>query len=268
MSNIPNNYHAQLHVANATIIGATAATPPVSEDWEKYLVSPDLLLSFCQIRMDSVNASIKTSMKEQHIKENQQKALNDFEGVIKQFCPNGPTREEDWATVQAAYAKMQNTLGKDDPICQQCGQVMDDLDKALHTANPKNVADATNLKNSAEQTMTQARDAAERNPNDKGLQDAEQMAINDFNTANDALTKATANPDRGGFAKLGDNAWTPQAADRVQGVVDDVKAGTELDMIQLQSLVSQRQTIIQLVTGMMNKINETEATAARAVGGG
>ena len=36
-----------------------------------------------------------------------------------------------------------------------------------------------------------------------------------------------------------------------------VKAGTDLDMVKLQSLVSQRQSVMQLVTGMMSKLDDT-----------
>ncbi len=38
---------------------------------------------------------------------------------------------------------------------------------------------------------------------------------------------------------------------------DEIKSGSELEMIELQSVVSQRQTVVQLTTSILSKLNET-----------
>lgn len=77
-------------------------------------------------------------------------------------------------------------------------------------------------------------------------------------------------------AKLGDGTaaantdnmdhWK-QMSTGLTKMTDDIKSGSELDMIQLQSLISQRQTAIQLTTGIISKLNESLQTIAQKIGG-
>lgn len=52
------------------------------------------------------------------------------------------------------------------------------------------------------------------------------------------------------------------ALDRVCGGV-----GTELDMIGLQSLISQRQQAVQLTSNVLKKMNDTTSAIAHNIGG-
>ncbi|MEZ4225814.1 MAG: hypothetical protein R3B13_32980 [Polyangiaceae bacterium] len=52
--------------------------------------------------------------------------------------------------------------------------------------------------------------------------------------------------------------WTSQV-DEVKGMISSVSGNAELNMIQLQSLMSKRQTAVQLTTNMLSKYDQTIA---------
>ena len=45
--------------------------------------------------------------------------------------------------------------------------------------------------------------------------------------------------------------------DGIGEIVEDLKGNAELQMIQLQSLISARQTAVQLTTNMLSKVDQT-----------
>ena len=50
---------------------------------------------------------------------------------------------------------------------------------------------------------------------------------------------------------------------QLQGIGQDVDSNAEIGMIQIQSLVSQRQTIVQLTTNMMSTLSQTDQSIAQ-----
>ena len=46
---------------------------------------------------------------------------------------------------------------------------------------------------------------------------------------------------------------------------DDIKGGAEIEMLQLQQLMSQRQTAVQLTTNMMSKLDQTQDSIVKNV---
>jgi hypothetical protein len=54
--------------------------------------------------------------------------------------------------------------------------------------------------------------------------------------------------------------------DAVGNLADDIKSNAEMQMLTLQDLVSQRQQVVELATGMMSKEDETLTDGAKAIG--
>jgi NDP-sugar pyrophosphorylase family protein len=52
----------------------------------------------------------------------------------------------------------------------------------------------------------------------------------------------------------------------IDGAVNDSRSGAELNMIEIQSLVSKRATALQLTTSMLNSINESAKGIAGNIG--
>lgn len=53
--------------------------------------------------------------------------------------------------------------------------------------------------------------------------------------------------------------------DGLNKLVDDIKGGAEIQMLELQQLVSQRQTAVSLTTGMMQKLDQTTESIVKNV---
>jgi hypothetical protein len=53
---------------------------------------------------------------------------------------------------------------------------------------------------------------------------------------------------------------------KVDGIMNDISKGAELEMINLQSQVSQRQMAVQMATSMLNKFNEGLMSVAGNIG--
>jgi hypothetical protein len=57
-----------------------------------------------------------------------------------------------------------------------------------------------------------------------------------------------------------------QMATSVDGIINDISKGAELEMINLQSIVSQRQMAVQIATSMLSKFNEGVQSVVANVG--
>jgi len=53
--------------------------------------------------------------------------------------------------------------------------------------------------------------------------------------------------------------------DGLTKMADDIKGGAEIEMLQLQQLMSQRQTAVQLTTNMMSKLDQTQDSIVKNV---
>jgi len=48
-------------------------------------------------------------------------------------------------------------------------------------------------------------------------------------------------------------------------MAEDIKGGAEISMLQLQQLMAQRQTAVQLTTNMMSKLDQTQDSIVKNV---
>lgn len=66
------------------------------------------------------------------------------------------------------------------------------------------------------------------------------------------------------FTPMSNGAWAAARKD-LQDTSDQIKGNAELDMLQLQQLVSERQTAIQMATSIMAKMDETTLSIAQKI---
>ncbi len=97
----------------------------------------------------------------------------------------------------------------------------------------------------------------------------QQAAMNTKYGGASMLSGTLGGDDAGDSAPLG----SPPANDDWKGTIDtvdnlnqDIKSGAEIQMLQLQDLVSQRQQAVEQATGMMSKEDQTLEDAAKAIG--
>ena len=67
------------------------------------------------------------------------------------------------------------------------------------------------------------------------------------------------------FQAFTSTSWG-QYSSTLQGYGQDVDSNAEIGMVQIQSLVSQRQTIVQLTTNMMSTLSQTDQAIAQKIG--
>ena len=66
------------------------------------------------------------------------------------------------------------------------------------------------------------------------------------------------------FAKQADGVWDADVQ-TVKKIGDEVKGNAELDMIELQTLVSQRQMAVQMTTNLMSKLDQTAESIVQKI---
>jgi len=72
--------------------------------------------------------------------------------------------------------------------------------------------------------------------------------------------------DAGLTNKPQNNDWQG-TTDALGNIADNIKSGAEIQMLQLQDLVSQRQQAVQLASGIMSKEDQTLEGIAKSIGG-
>lgn len=66
--------------------------------------------------------------------------------------------------------------------------------------------------------------------------------------------------------KPANNDWQG-TTDTLSNMADGIKSGAEIQMLQLQDLVSQRQQAVQLASGMMSTEDQTIESEVKNIGG-
>jgi hypothetical protein len=133
----------------------------------------------------------------------------------------------------------------------------------------------------AETVLAKLESFGTKGPDNYGMQDC----VNTFNTAinqlpvgnptrtelsrqlNDMTTKYSyVAQEEPGLDKPPQNDEWKGTTDALSTLIGDIKSGADIQMLQLQDLVSQRQQAVQLISGMMSKEDQTLEGLAKAIG--
>jgi hypothetical protein len=187
-------------------------------------LTPDAVMTYCASQLNHLDEGIKKHMAQQEIARDQQNKLGKLKAIM---------------------AGAQNADAVDMKV-----QIMSAM-KEAYDSLPANDPGRDQLNKTFHEYITSACFA------DKG--DARRATGDTYNLFNLDAQKigALANMD----IHNGDNGISADEMKRYAGMVDpvlsDVGKGAELEMINLQSLVSQRQMAVQISTQMLSKMNET-----------
>lgn len=182
-------------------------------------LTPEALLAYCTSRMNDLDAQIKTRFTEQQNKTNEAHILNDVLAVY-----NG------YANGQAAHAKYKDENDKE----------VDVLPGVINAG--KRLCELYNQSSNATVRI-------------EILKAYELMTGQKMPMDNGSANAAAVAPDREKIIGLDAAAWAKKT-DSVKNVQDDFSKSNELSMIQLQSIISQRQLAIQLTTQLMSSLND------------
>jgi len=211
-------------------------------------VSADSLLAYCQMQLDGLDGEIKVQTDAQNTALKEREAIQQAQQVLEQFGTDGPQNPTDMQTCYNALGKVIDQLGPNDPAAEQVAQFRDSMcnQYGYKPARPLTQAENTELE------IDQANEGM------GGLMGGVFAA--NASTLQEISTTGTLG--RAPDASSKEWSGTTDALDNIAG---DIKDGAEIQMLQLQDLVSQRQAAVQLVTNMMSKMDDSTLSIAKNV---
>lgn len=219
--------HAAVHFggpSTASSVAPSALPPP--PPGTTYLTT-DALLTYCQVRLASLDQKIDTVFKRQQKAADDQKALSELRASL-QACMSGGI--------------------------QPGGRAAHDLIRAYQAA----IVAVGPESETGKALIAAQSEFVHRCDADGTL--ASEMSASDY------WTKDLA-PDADHSHVNALSAEDVKAFDtRIKGVEDGLAHGTELDMVSLQSLMSQRQMAIQIATNMVQTLGDMANKIAANIG--
>jgi len=208
-------------MSNVTgIAGASGAALYGVTPSTNVLLSPDSLLAFCTIQLRSLDGQITKRLTEQQQARDAQGTLGQLQDLLhhlKQFPGLGATDAQTKARILQYY---KDAYDKAPP--GQKARIEESFNAFRNTACMNDAKAHTSLATYGRQQLdADAKAASKGNLNHASKEELE-LRLSEVN-----------------------------------GIVDNLNKGAELEMTNLQTLISQRQMAIQLTTNLMSKINDS-----------
>jgi hypothetical protein len=191
-------------------------------------LSPDALMAYCQARLDSIDSQVKTTFTQQEQRNTEQGDLQQALATLQKYSAG------------FMDANNANCLDMENALYGQIMQI-----KQTDPGNPQLGA--------LEQTYNSLVATG------SGGYDSPNNAIDPSQPTKmpfiDSATYPPAPTDPPGDGKVGSDEMQG-FINSVQGAISDLNSGAELQMIQLQSLMSQRETAVQLTTNLVQSLGD------------
>jgi hypothetical protein len=217
------------------------------------VMSPDALLAYCQIQLSNLDDQVTNQMDTQQLDLAERTAVQNVETTLESFGDQGPTTGDQMHTCVEAFQNAINQLPPGDPVAAQLlaqGQQMaQQYGYQVLTATPIHTPAAAAVTASAASSATPS----------ASIPAVPTPSV----TAPAAATNSTQIYNLLHPPATGDWKGT---TDAVSNLADDINSNAEMQMLTLQDLVSQRQQVVELATGMMSKEDETLTDGAKAIG--
>jgi hypothetical protein len=194
-------------------------------------ISPDSVMAYCASQLRSLDTGIKERMAKQQEAHDIASALT---GVRTSIAVDhmGTDGRVEKGRVVAAFEEAFAKLPPGDPMRDKLNDAFHDF---VTTAYCKQDGNAGNQYNLGYMTDAKHAELDQAAANNGALNDVSNSELKDLGLKIDALT-------------------------------NDISKNAELEMINLQSMVSQRQMAIQLTTQMISKMNEGQMSIVNQVG--
>lgn len=193
-----------------------------------YALTADALLVYCQTQLNDIDGQIKGYLDQQKVALQKKEILNELKATLSKYQP---PKQENAGEIAGAYMTAYNRLndlGATDlatAIKADATKLFPDLDKQYELNGQKGSGFELG--------------AALWSSAGGGMWGINQQAL--MKAMSPTWPKAPSK-----------ESWSGYVGD-VSAKLDDISGDAELNMIQLQSLMSKRQTAIQLTTNMMAK---------------
>ncbi|MGH7434520.1 MAG: hypothetical protein ACRENE_02515 [Polyangiaceae bacterium] len=229
----PPGKHLNLHLApleDASPGDHAGATSPLLTDANavNYL-SPEGLMAYCQSRLDSIDGQAQGIFAQQQKRNGE---ISDINSVLQSFQQYTGGIKGDTGTCQTLATNLSDLIGKlktSDPGCPELPKLTQLYNDVLWSGS---------------------------GPADHTVQDPPYI---------DSKTYPPAQVGDPGDGTFGTDEMQ-SFIDRLQGCASDLNSNSELQMIQLQSLMSERQTAIELTTNLVQSLGSQSEKIAQNVG--
>ena len=218
-------------MTNTNAVNANSAVSNPSYAGDMQSVSPDALLEYCQIQLGGLDSQITDQVNQQNKMLAERTAVEQVQTALENYGTQGPQNADQMGDCVAAFQKAIASLPTGDPVAAQ-------LQTQCDAMTTKYGYDPGGKPNATVQVL--------------------QSPVNSADTVTTLTQPTLAN-------KPQNDDWKG-TTDALTTLAGDVKSNAEIDMLNLQDLVSQRQQAVQLCSGIMSKTDQTLEAQAKAIG--
>ncbi len=219
-------------------------------------LSPDALLDYCQSQLGGIDTEISGQIKLQNTELREREAVEQAQTALEAFGTTGPQNGSQMQTCVTAIQQAADSLPVGDPVAAQLDKFCGDMCKQYGFTPAAPVASgASGAALTPFQQQQLANDESiihQGNADDpaygQALQDANSLdpqILSSPGTQSGAAPQDPTNPPQ--------NSDWQGTTDALGNIADGIKSEAEIQMLQLQDLVSQRQQAVSLACSMMSK---------------
>jgi hypothetical protein len=214
-------------------------------------MSPDELLEYCQMQLGGLDTEMTTQMNQQNVELGEREAVESAQTALEAFGTAGPQTPAQFQTCEEAINKAAASLPQGDPVAAQLTSFGQQIATQYGYTAPQPLTPSQLAENDLSSPLYHVN--SDGSIQAIGLTTPDQQAL--INANNGALGNKPAN-----------NDWQG-TTDTLGNMADGIKSGAEIQMLQLQDLVSQRQQAVQLASGMMSTEDQTLQSEVKNIGG-
>jgi len=220
-------------------------------------MSPDSLLEYCGDQLNNLNSQIDSLMTQQERQIQESQGIQSVQSTLSGFGTNGPQSQSDLDKCVTAYQNAINSLPPGDPVAAQLQTQLQSMQQACGVTGQTLTPDQQTELSNAQAIVAQGAPPV-------GVPGSNQVnpAVGQFMTAQQTVTDLTAI--KGSFKAPSQSDWAGVTSG-LSTLNSNVTSNSQLQMLNLQNLVSQQQQAIEASTNMMTQENQTLLDQAKAV---
>jgi hypothetical protein len=254
-------------VSGATASGGVVGAGYVGLGGAPAGFSPEALLDYCSEQLNGIDGQINTLMQQQYAQLNQEQAVENVDTTLEGFGTTGPTNPTDYQTCINAFNTAIADLPPGDPVAAQLQQQLSTMEGKYGTTGTLTAAQQSQLSqdqatlNAAGPlgiTMAGAPFVSGDTEVGGGIT-AGQVKAAQSDIAN--LTSIQT----GSFKAPQNNDWQG-TTDTLKNLASNIQGNAQIQMLSLNSLVSQNQAAIEQATQMMTSEDNTLLDEAKGIG--
>jgi hypothetical protein len=217
-------------------------------------MSPDALLQYCQMQMNSLDGQIGDMEKQMQQQTNDEQTVKNLQSQLEQFGSSGPQNPTDMQSAYNAYQQAISSLPQGDPTRGALQQACDQMCKAyqFQPAGTLSAEDQAYL-NEDRMIVAQTTDIPNALSDPSGFQDWERKVASSANQIQDLEAKQST----GSLGTKPDSTSWQGTTDAVGSIASDINSNAQMQMLQLQQLASQQQNATELTIQLLQKADST-----------